>query len=154
MRSILTLLISLIIAQSAGADGIWRRGSEQDDASDRSKLCGESLDSRETCYHTYTNADTNSVAIEIKSKSRLCLNPDITTAGPATATIRLRLALTADTTIDAFNWMPVLNIILTGDWTVTPQLVCEWDIPPGTYYVESVVAPGAQDVVVSLQGSQ
>lgn len=132
------------------ADGIWRVRSEADSATERSQSCNNVLDPGTTCYHTYTNADTNSEVITTRSLSDICLDPDILTEGAATATIRVRRALTSSKAEGTFTWSVVLNQILNGDFTATPPLDCIYDLPRGVYYVESVVPPGAQEVVVSL----
>lgn len=144
-------LIIFVFASTASADNAWRRGSETDLAAVRSATCSVTLQPGQTCYHTYNDADTNSAVILVRTTATLCLNPDIATAGAATATIKLWRALTDSRTIDANNWMEILSgQILNGNYLATPQTACILLIDPGVYYVESVTAPGAQDVVVSF----
>ena len=153
----ITAIAMFAFATTASADSAWRRASEQDDESPRSKLCGTTLDPGEQCYHTYTGADTNSAVIRVKNGATLCVDPDIMTNGAGTATFYLwrLIASTNDaagvTTVwSVNNSVIVTNTLLTGVHNADPQLACIYDVPPGIYMVESVTAPGAQDVVVEF----
>lgn len=139
----------VLFAGLASADGKWRRGSELDSATSRTALCGALLSAGQTCFHTYTAADTNSFVIQTQSLGTLCLNPDVDTAGAATATGKLWKALTSSKVIDAENWMQILSgQILDGDFLATPQTACFFLLDPGIYYWESVVPPGGGETAV------
>lgn len=155
-QTILKLACAISIAMFAfatvaQADGVWRRGSEQDDAPSRSKTCGTTLDPGEICFHTYTAADTNSDPIRVRNGASLCVDPDIATNGTATATFYLwRIVGDKGVSWSVNTGVIVTNTLLTGAHNVDPQLACIYDIPPGIYVVESVTAPGGQDVVVEF----
>lgn len=144
----------------AQADDVWRADSEQDDESPRSSTC-TSITRFKSCYHTYTGADTDSTWIWLTVGATLCVDPDITTTGSATAQVRLRRINVSRSQFEAAGDKTTVSSIvsvgatsiLTGDDTVNPQLACMYSIPPGLYYVESTTAPTSQDVVVSFTGN-
>ena len=152
---IFLLILVLFVPTGAFADGAWRKSPDITEA--LTNYCGTatkgSISSNKTCYHTWTGADTDSVAITIRSQATLWFIPNIATPGTDTATIRLWSAGTA--TVDsgtAAGWIQQLSgQILNGDYTATTQLAQIFFIPPGTYYIESVVQPGAEVAMIKLQ---
>ena len=157
----LAFVAVLFIALPAHADGTWRKGSEQDNASSRSADCGNTLTRQEICYHTLrASDDDDSDSIQITNGASMCLEPDITTTGAvgASATIRLRYINVSKEQFDVLTGTDkeevssIISVgatsILDGDDTVNPQTACFFSIPPGLYYVEVVTAPGASDEMV------
>jgi hypothetical protein len=103
------------------------------------------------CYRF--NDDTDSaVFIVLAPTALICLDPDVTTEGAATAEVMIRRCHAEATTVSVNTCFATLDSSLTGaTGGSATQDACE-RYGPGVYYIEVTTSAGGNEALVSIKG--